>query len=140
VGWLSLGSLAHPGLQLTLAIRTLARERLDLPLRVHAAARNAALASSRLSATPPIGPSVGPDPAIGALLRPPARGKFAERPNVRLPIPIPAFRAQGRFSQLSARSRLSQRSEPRLFPWLGSPASRIALGCPGSTRSPFGTF
>jgi len=28
-----LGSLAHPGLQLISAIRTLARERLDLPLR-----------------------------------------------------------------------------------------------------------
>jgi hypothetical protein len=38
VGWLSLGSFAHPGLQLiTSAIRTLAREWLELPLRAHSA-------------------------------------------------------------------------------------------------------
>src|SRR5262249_27569398 len=36
-----------------------------------------------------------------ALLRPLWRGRLAAWPNVRLPIPIAAFRAQGRFSQLS---------------------------------------
>jgi hypothetical protein len=41
-----------------------------------------------------------------ALLRPLWRGRLARWPNVRFPIPIAAFRPQGRFSQLSATSGL----------------------------------
>jgi hypothetical protein len=43
----------------------------------------------------------GPRPR--PLLRPLWRGRLAGCPNVRFPLPIAAFRAQGRFSQLSAR-------------------------------------
>jgi len=40
------------------------------------------------------------------LPEPPGRVRLAGWPNVCLPIPITAFRAQGRLSQLSARSGL----------------------------------
>ena len=46
-----------------------------------------------------------------ALLRRLRRGRLARPPNVRLPIPIAAFRAQGRLGQLSARSRLMHRKK-----------------------------
>jgi hypothetical protein len=39
------------------------------------------------------------------------RGRLAGSPNVRLPYPIAGFRAQGRFSQLSAMSGLMHRSK-----------------------------
>jgi hypothetical protein len=66
------------------------------------AARNAALASSRLPGHAGVWPAGDLRPR--ALLRPLQRGRLAGWPNVRLPMPIAAFRAQGRFSQLSARS------------------------------------
>jgi hypothetical protein len=40
-----------------------------------------------------------------AIAAAPVARQTGEVPNVRLPIPIAAFRAQGRFSQLSAMSR-----------------------------------
>ena len=43
------------------------------------------------------------------LLRPLWRGRLAGSPDVRLPNPIAGFRAQGRFSQLSAINRHNQR-------------------------------
>ena len=70
------------------------------------AARNAALASSRLTGTPPFGTCVGAQTRARALLRAPWRGRLAGWPNVRLPLPIAAFRAQGWLRQLSATSGL----------------------------------
>jgi len=67
--------------------------------------RNAALASSRLSESRRSGraSTVGRARAEG-LAAAPGRGRLAGWPNVRLPIQIAAFRAQGRLRQLGARS------------------------------------
>ena len=68
------------------------------------------LAAIEAIGAPRFCPCVGSRTVIG-LAAAPLRGRLAGSPNVRLPNPIAAFRAQGRLGQLSARSGLLHRSK-----------------------------
>jgi hypothetical protein len=86
----------------------------------------------------PVGPIVGgavaergraPGPRKRGLAAPPVARQTGGAPNVRLPIPIAAFRAQGRLGQLSATSGLARCSK--------TTSTIVALiGQPGGCRPP----
>jgi len=61
---------------------------------------------ARVSALVPLCSRSAKAHAAGPCRGPPARARLPRVPHVRLPIPIAAFRAHGRLSQLSARSGL----------------------------------
>jgi hypothetical protein len=66
-----------------------------------------------------------PAPPQLAAPRPLVARQTGEAPNVRLPMPIAAIRAQGRLAQLSAISSGFQSSEPSLYVGNGSNTYRI---------------